>query len=371
MSSNNKLHELNDLLGPYELAAAYRAYRPSRKLPAEINCSNAGEDYIKTRKAKRDFYKGIAFSDKTTVSSKMGSRTPEQQKIIEDQINTVLALQSDTDKALKHFKHSIMALNKILTEETPVFSALSITDHLHKCKSDCLKKIEDQQKIEIEQLSNSFNLDSSFKKEIASALDATTPERTDALKNQFVEALKTQHAEQIKAFEKSVNAEIEALHKLNALEVRRISYLANMLHYREKSNFNPVRWVKESKFVNKYLSAQTPKKMQDEINKKIQAETQKLHPKDSKQLMLSHNTAELDFDDGNIGLRNITLEDLETIQSITGREFTVKKDKNIKKNCSSNCFGGRFDASNLANITVIRQHNYNKSLNFREYRKSS
>ena len=302
---------------PEAIKTALHTYSGSIKFVDPIDCDKAPADYLKHKKAANNFFESISLEDGGTISQKLKTPGIKADKF-KTLISSILTPEKDTKNLTVEFKQNIEKLNTLRNE----YSASAIMAELTTYKADILNKLKGHHAEEATKLDNLFN-DPNFITELKSTNLIKDDRDAAPLKEQMIARLKAEHKKLEEEFETTINQDVKKVLEKIPLAARRIVYPAIMRHTRETSLHNkPKRWLNDTKL----LDAEDG--MRKALEKKIK---EKNPPKTDQALGLYQTSGDQNaFGFNTDDLGGIDLEDLEHIQTLTGREIIVSKSKNAK-----------------------------------------
>ena len=306
---------------PEAIKTALHTYSGSIKLVDPIDCEKATADYLKHKKAADNFFESIPLEGGGTIGQKLKALGKTENEKIKNLISKTLTRENETKNIATEFAHNIKMLNTLLKD----YSASAIMAELTTYKAEVLQKLKEHHAKEITGLDDLFNNNNEFIDELKKASLIKDHKDSPQLQKQMIDRLKTEHKKLEDEFETTINQDVKKVLEKIPLAARRIVYPAIMRHTRETSLHNlPKRYLNETKL----LDAEDG--MRKAIEKKIK---EKKPPKPQTadfvgQTQGKQNAYEFQFDTDDLG--GINLEDLEHIQTLTGREIIVTKSKNAK-----------------------------------------
>ncbi|MDI9819404.1 MULTISPECIES: hypothetical protein [unclassified Legionella] len=190
-----------------------------------------------------------------------------------------------TETKRKEYQKNLEVINNALKKTPPEFDPHKIVGFLHITKAEAVDAIKAQQQHEKTQLAALFK-DPEFTNNLTASLGVSTdPAQSkvelEKIRQDMTNALESSHQKNLKAFEDSFNKSLADIHRAAQRERDRITYLAAMYEH------------------NKDMRAA------------IEREARK-HPADPAP------SIQYNMDKGKISLRNVKVENLDTIQTITG-----------------------------------------------------
>ena len=217
-------------------------------------------------------------------------------KTFNDAFTKALSLTDETRTAQKEYNQCIAEVNRMI-KESAVFDTAALASYLHEAKSSAVDAIKAQHKKESDELNATLtNHGDAFKK----TLDIDDPTIEKKTRDKLTNALKKNHKEQLAAFEKSTESSIEALHTEAQKERDRIAFIAMLYH--------------NNKEVRNYIHLENQKEGAGNISISLDANTQKA------------------------SFKNIKVENLPVITSITGRKIEKNQDNSFSMDLPNRFF---------------------------------
>src|SRR3990167_8812429 len=304
-----------------QFAAIYSEHKADLKSAKSVDCANASEAFKQSR--KNDFYSAITI-DNEPVASRLQTQGNDRTAL--DSIKEALKPTDSMSNAIKDFKKKINTLNQVLASKQ-TFEALAVTDKLAEYKREFEDAIDAQQTQEREAIEKLFDKSNGVATLSKLGIHDATPEKIEEVKNQFLEALAKEHEAQRKAFLDPVNKAHNELHKAIEKDLHRINVLATARNYKDKDKSRFANWWHErALFGGKYspFDPQAPVDMREDINT---LETKNLTKKSKRGASLRSTKQEG-------GLRDIELENLKRLQTLSGQRVT-KNGNNLIVNLAS------------------------------------
>lgn len=286
--------------------AYWDEYRKSVGIEGGITARTTMENYSSKK------LKGLSDFDKIVDADKkpLKTTTPDGKSITEkfgsdpdlvNGIQEVFAETAATDKAIKDFTKDVTNLHTLVTANPPQFSAAGIANVLQEKKSEALAAIKAQQAKELERLNDKFApatppARNEFREKIKAAMGpTTTEEQVDKVKDDMINATKASHASQTKRAEAEFNYSIKKFYSAMQKEFDRIALLGDR-YERDKQ----MRAAIDELAKQRKLSERPPQG--------------------------SGTTATINADTAEARLRGIRVQDLDTVNTLTGRALTKNTD---------------------------------------------
>lgn len=254
-----------------------------------LTSGNALETYLEESVKNEEAFSAIKVpGGSLTVAEKLKEKLPGEN-IVRDMLVEALKPSDAMEKAPAIFKQKIEELNPIVTNGS--FNSKAIAGYLQELKSSQDTDLKAEQKTQKEALDKLFQ-NKNFTDNFKTSLGLTDDKQVDTLKQEMTSTLATKHKTDLDKFHSAMDADINGLFNHSKNEKKRISFLAA-------------------------LAA-----IDDDNKKAIEDLAEKNRP--PRPTSLSVN-----FDgDGQASFTGVRVQDLLTIQTLTGRtmEYKPKKD---------------------------------------------
>ncbi|STX43514.1 coiled coil domain protein [Legionella donaldsonii] len=283
--------------------AYWDEHRKSVGIEGGITARTTMENYSSKRLKDLSDFDKIVDGDKKPLKT----TTPDGKSITEkfgsdpdlvNGIKEVFAKTPATDKAISDFTKDVTNLHTLVMANPPQYSAAGIANVLQEKKSDALAAIKAQQAKELERLNDKFApanppARNEFREKIKAAMGpGTTEEQVNKVKDDMVNATKASHASQIKRAEAEFNYSIKKFYSAMQKEFDRIALLGDR-YERDKQMRAAIDTLAAQRAANE--------------------------PRRS-------TTVSIQADQSTAILRGIKVQDLDTINTLTGRPLTKNTD---------------------------------------------
>ncbi|WP_412754079.1 hypothetical protein [Legionella londiniensis] len=239
----------------------------------------------KEKKDKKEVKKG----EFTQIHEKLEEKikaNDENAKKVKQALEDALALSEPTQKAQKEYSESIAAVNDMIKDQKVSVDQAALASYLQEAKSKAVTAIKEQHGHELEKLKEKFE-DAGFKESLKNSLEYDD-EQLKALQEKMINSITESQKKELEAFEKSSNDAINNMHLAAQQERDKIAFIA--LQY------------EKNKAVRDYINGLQPGEGNVEIQQLADAKK--------------------------ISLKGIKVEDLPTIETITGRKIQHDKASN-------------------------------------------
>ncbi len=294
LKSNSRVNSSS----PAQLKALQQEYRDAIGLGNKVTLSAEIINELSNHRRKdfSGFFKGtkdkdgkVTLPDAEDAVKKKLDADDDNTKKIKTAIADSLKVSDPFTKAQKDYNESVTAFKKLVEEIPAKYKTGDIIGVMTELKDNARKSIQDQHALEKQEMTTKLASD-----EVKAALETTfgSPEEAEKAKATLMADLDKGHKAQLDFFDKSTQDSISKLHEASAKEFDRILYLAH-LH---------------------------------KNNEAMRKEIEKLMPEPKE------GQVEVGMDKDRLYLAGINLDDIKTIQSITGREIHRQTSKDDKGN---------------------------------------
>lgn len=286
-------------------AAYWDKYRSSVGIEGGISCRSTFDNYASKKLQDLSDFDKIKGADgkPIKVSAPDGKSITEKFGTDPDLVNAmkgVFSQTTETEKAITKFNTDIDNLNKLISANPPEFSAAGIANVLQEKKSQVLEVIKTQQTKEIERLNAKFDTPApptrnDFREKIKTSMGLTTEAEVDKVKADMLGAIKASHSSQTKRAERELNTSVTKFYDVLDQEFDRIALLGD-----------------------RYERDRQMRAAIDELAK--QRKLNEPRPPGT------GATATINVDQAEARLKGIKIQDLDQINTLTGRPLTKNTD---------------------------------------------
>jgi hypothetical protein len=273
-----------------QLAVYWNGYLASVGL-GRVAGKDSFDTYLENKINGVDKFATIKDADGKPISDKLQT-DPELVAKLED----VFSVTPETTEAKDKFNTTLFNMEKEINDLDGFFQPASYLHLLQGVKAAAVTAIQAQQKKEIDALNAKFDaslVPNEFRDQIKATMGFTTEDEVNKVKEDMFGAIKKSHAAEMKQFEDELNKSLENLSKALAGEYDRISFLGD-----------------------RYERDKRMRAAIDEIAKRKQQELGPHIP----------TTVGINADTGYAHLKNVRVQDLPFIHTITGRTITNNGD---------------------------------------------
>lgn len=290
--------------GPHRLTQQFKEYGASIRLPKAIHCSKAIDSFMSARSQIN------CDSLLKATSAQLSPTATTDVQAFQAAINAALDSGATTPQKTKigvaadAFKETINKLNKVLqqTPPPPTVEALAITTKLATLREDFEKAIKAQQAAEIAALTKEF--DDTHKERNKTALQLQSDGDLNNARDELIAELTKEHENQKNAFLDPVNQELGKLHDDIAKDLARVHFLATIHDYQDDC----IAPISKAKKLFGFSPDETKKEIKELINK-------------VKEPISSTTISSGKSKVSNAKLRNINVNELKQLQTLTGRKI--------------------------------------------------
>jgi hypothetical protein len=265
-------------------------HRSSRNTPPPLSTDDVYKIFQNTKASGIGELKDITVGNKN-VSKVLGESDSNAAKFVKQKIEGALSFTDDTARAEDEYLVEIPAINKALSKTPSEITFNDVDSHIQKFKTKTSETIDKQCKAEINALKALFE-DRDFKKNLVQSTGISeAPNSINAVKDAMIKSLEASHEKAKTEALKPLEDSHQKLHKDEQKELNRISYFAQM--YSNNKEF---------------------RKQVDKIAAEKAARSNV-----TVELTQSHDTSLAIF-------RDLKVQDIENLQTITGRPLQQQKD---------------------------------------------
>jgi len=281
-----------DTLSPEGKLKAFEEYRDYLSLNKGATFDAAAFDKCNESRIKDvQGFENTKVPGNSSIGEKLRAST-EEAKFVSKAIDDALKPLPDFTQAQADYKTSAEHFTDLITLIPGKYKAEQLIGYMTRINDDARKEIEAQQKAEKENLIKLFD-DGTFKNHLKTSLNLKTDEEINTVKENVLKDLNTAQKKQLDDFDKAASEAKTKLTDAMGQQVREFEYLA-MLYKHTKTR--------------------------EKIERLYMLHKEKLNPDPNKPAVLTQ------ANNGSIKISNVSLDQLDVITTITGKEITKNPD---------------------------------------------
>lgn len=245
------------------------------------------------------------------IYTKLKTDIPHHTKVVKDEIGKALEKQQDYITAKKDYEDSVVNFRKLANKVPNPYRVQDLIQAMHDIKEDAIKAIKKQQTSEKNKLKASLGTLVS-NGSLGHALVLTDMTAVEAAKETMIKNLDTSHAKQLADFETSTTKSMNELHKSAATQSSELVFIANLFRNGNEEMRKQIITI----------SRQKQEEARNAADEALRA--QGITPPPRSSLTVSVN---VDVNEDSAILTGITLADLSTIKTMTGKSIVHDKEK--------------------------------------------